>query len=223
MSQSGPSGPLDIGLGVEPPFQPGSPLAPSNRPSGRRGVLVGIGSVIVVFGLLGWIVVNSPNWPLVQDAFFNAKYFWRALPYVAQGFVVNIQLFLVSEVLVLICGLGIALMRTVPGPVFLPLRLLAVIYSDFFRGVPASSSSSCSASASPPWGSPACRTIRSPSASLTLVLLYTAYVARGLPGRHRVRPSQPGGRRPLAWPEPGPGAALRGRAAGGSAGHPARC
>ena len=137
MSQSGPSGPLDIGLGVESPFQLGSPLAPSNRPSGRRGVLVGIGSVIVVFGLLGWIVVNSPNWPLVQDAFFNAKYFWRALPYVAQGFVVNIQIFLVSEVLVLICGLGIALMRTVPGAVFLPAAPAGrSCTTDVFRGIP---------------------------------------------------------------------------------------
>ena len=54
----------------------------------------------------------------------------------AQGFAVNVQLFVIAEVLVLICGLGIALLRTVPGPVFLPLRLLAVIYSDFFRGVP---------------------------------------------------------------------------------------
>ena len=198
MSQSGPSGPLDIGLGVEPPFLLGSPLAPSNRPSGRRGVLVGIGSVVVVFGLLGWIVVNSPNWPLVQDAFFNAKYFWRALPYVAQGFVVNIQLCLMSEVLVLICGLGIALMRTAPGAVFLPLRLLAVIYSDFFRGVPGVLFIFLFGFGVPALGIPGVPNEPFFFGVVTLVLLYTAYVGEVYrAGLESVHPSQEAAARSL--------------------------
>jgi polar amino acid transport system permease protein len=198
MSQSGPSGPFDIGLGVEPPFQLGSPLVPSNRPSGRRGVVVGVGSVIVVFGLLGWIVVNSPNWPLVQDAFFNAKYFWRALPYVAQGFVVNIQIFLVSEVLVLICGLGIALMRTVPGAVFLPLRLLAVMYSDFFRGIPGVLFIFLFGFGIPALGIPGVPNDPFFFGVLTLVLLYTAYVGEVYrAGLESVHPSQEAAARSL--------------------------
>ncbi|HXX60576.1 MAG TPA: amino acid ABC transporter permease [Candidatus Sulfotelmatobacter sp.] len=198
MSQSGPSGPLEIGLGVEPPSLRGATPAPAVGQAGRRGVLISVISVVVVFGLLGWIVVNSPNWPLVRDAFFNAKYFWRALPYVAQGFVVNIQLFLISEVLVLICGLGIALMRTVPGPIFLPLRLLAVIYSDFFRGVPGVLFIFLFGFGVPALGIPGVPNDTFVLGVMTLVLLYSAYVAEVYrAGLESVHPSQEAAARSL--------------------------
>src|SRR5207342_3323117 len=41
-----------------------------------------------------------------------------------------------SEVLILAWALVIAVMRSLPGPVFFPIRLLAVIYTDLFRGIP---------------------------------------------------------------------------------------
>ena len=37
---------------------------------------------------------------------------------------------------ILVLGLGIALLRSLPGPAFFPFRLLAIAYTDFFRGVP---------------------------------------------------------------------------------------
>jgi polar amino acid transport system permease protein len=49
---------------------------------------------------------------------------------------VNIKIFLIAEVLILVFGLAIAILRSLPGPVFFPVRLLAIIYTDFFRGVP---------------------------------------------------------------------------------------
>jgi polar amino acid transport system permease protein len=48
----------------------------------------------------------------------------------------NIRMFLVAEVLILILALGIALIRLSTSPVLFPLRVLAMIYVDFFRGVP---------------------------------------------------------------------------------------
>ena len=36
----------------------------------------------------------------------------------------------------LVLGLAIAVLRSLPGPVFFPVRLLTVAYTDFFRGVP---------------------------------------------------------------------------------------
>jgi polar amino acid transport system permease protein len=45
-------------------------------------------------------------------------------------------MFLAAEVLILILALVIALIRQSTGPVLFPLRGLAVIYVDFFRGVP---------------------------------------------------------------------------------------
>ena len=46
------------------------------------------------------------------------------------------KIFLIAEVLILVFALGIAVLRGLPGPVFFPLRALAIVYVDFFRGVP---------------------------------------------------------------------------------------
>jgi hypothetical protein len=48
----------------------------------------------------------------------------------------NIRMFIVAEVLILILALAIALVRQSTSPALFPLRVLAVIYVDFFRGVP---------------------------------------------------------------------------------------
>jgi polar amino acid transport system permease protein len=50
--------------------------------------------------------------------------------------VLNLQLLAVCGASALLLGLAIALVRTLRGPVFLPLRLLATVYVDFFRGLP---------------------------------------------------------------------------------------
>ena len=46
------------------------------------------------------------------------------------------KIFLVAEVFILVFALGIAVLRGLPGPVFFPLRALAIVYVDLFRGVP---------------------------------------------------------------------------------------
>ncbi len=48
----------------------------------------------------------------------------------------NVKIFVVSEVFILILALVIAVVRGIPGPVFFPFRLVAVAYTDLFRGVP---------------------------------------------------------------------------------------
>jgi polar amino acid transport system permease protein len=60
----------------------------------------------------------------------------RGLFSVAGGLVLNIQMFLVAEVLILVLALLIAVIRQLHAPALLPIRLLAVVYTDFFRGVP---------------------------------------------------------------------------------------
>jgi polar amino acid transport system permease protein len=42
----------------------------------------------------------------------------------------------VAEILTLILGLILAILRGLPGPVFFPLRVIATVYVDFFRAVP---------------------------------------------------------------------------------------
>jgi polar amino acid transport system permease protein len=99
-------------------------------------VAIAVLSTIAVFGALGFVVVSSPGWPIVQKTFFNGTYFARSWPSQVEAIAVNIQLFLIAEVLILPLALVIAIMRSLPGPVFFPIRLMAIVYADFFRGVP---------------------------------------------------------------------------------------
>jgi len=99
-------------------------------------VLIAVISTVVLFAAIAWVVSSSPSWPLVQQDFFEGGVFWRYLPVIAQAFFTNIALFLLVEALVLVLGLLIAVLRSLPGPVFFPVRMLAIAYADVFRAVP---------------------------------------------------------------------------------------
>lgn len=101
-----------------------------------RSSLIALVSTAAFFGLLTWVVVNSPGWLRIQASFLNARVFGDALPDLVGAFFVNAQLFLVAEVLVLVLGLVLAILRGLPGPVFFPVRILATIYVDIFRAIP---------------------------------------------------------------------------------------
>ena len=101
-----------------------------------RASRIALASTVVVFGGLTVLVVTSPGWAEVQRSFLNGRVFADALPAVVRAFAVNVQLFLAAEVLVLAFGLLIAVLRSLPGPVFLPMRILATVYADIFRAIP---------------------------------------------------------------------------------------
>jgi polar amino acid transport system permease protein len=82
------------------------------------------------------VVVRSPGWPEVREAFFNRQIFSDSLPGVARAFLTNVKIFLVAEAVILVAALGLAVLRGLQGPVFFPLRLLAIVYADVFRGIP---------------------------------------------------------------------------------------
>ncbi len=131
-------GPLDVG-GLLPPSARGGPRRSRRRtPPGEavRSTLIAVASTVVVFGVIGYVVTSSPNWPAVQKAFFDGAIFARSLPKVIEAFGSNVVLFLAAEVIVLVFGLVLAILRGLPGPVFFPLRLIATIYVDIFRAVP---------------------------------------------------------------------------------------
>jgi polar amino acid transport system permease protein len=73
--------------------------------------------------------------------FFNQFFSWEDLrgsfPAVWKGFVLNVKVFMLAEVLVLVWGLAIALARGARGRAATPLRWAAIAYVDFFRGIPA--------------------------------------------------------------------------------------
>ena len=103
---------------------------------GRRGVAIALLSTFVFVVVVVAVVANSPGWPAVHEGFFSWHYFKSTLPEIARAFLLNCKIFLISECLILPLALLIAVLRSLPGPVFFPLRALAIAYADFFRGVP---------------------------------------------------------------------------------------
>jgi polar amino acid transport system permease protein len=101
-----------------------------------RSTLIAAVSTAVFFGLLVLIVVSAPGWPEVRESFFDGDIFRESLSDIPPKLLVNVRMFLIAEVFILIFGLAIAIFRSLPGPVFFPVRLLSVAYTDFFRGVP---------------------------------------------------------------------------------------
>ena len=108
----------------------------AKRRRARRGQAIAAISSVVVLGGLAALVLTSPGWPNVRDTFFSWSAFKDSFPDILSAFWIDVKLFLVVEVAVLILGLVIALIRTSRAPALFPLRMLAAVFVDFFRGVP---------------------------------------------------------------------------------------
>jgi polar amino acid transport system permease protein len=105
-------------------------------------VLVSSASTVLFFAVIAIVVVLAPGSNVVAERFFSPSHLWQSLvgsernPSVVGAFLLNVKIFTVSEILILILALVIAVVRGIPGPVFFPFRLVAVAYTDLFRGVP---------------------------------------------------------------------------------------
>jgi polar amino acid transport system permease protein len=122
-----------------------SPPAGSGRGSrilGNRAVLVSSLSTVLFFAAVALVVALAPGSGLVAERFFSPFHLWQSLrgttsePSVLGAFLLNVYIFAISEVLILILALVIAVVRGIPGPAFFPFRMVAIIYTDVFRGVP---------------------------------------------------------------------------------------
>jgi len=122
---------------------PGTPVAYKDpvrqalaRRKARRDAFVGMASLVGFVVVIAFLVSRTPGWPAVQDTFFNGQEFVDTFPGLLQAFLLNVKIFLIAEPIILVFSLIIALVRTLRAPIFLPLRVLATIYVDVFRGVP---------------------------------------------------------------------------------------
>ena len=96
---------------------------------------------VVGLGLVAAIVANGAFFlagqhARVRSVLFKWDLIWRSRTALWHGFVWNIKLFLVAEVLVLVWALFVAVVRQLPGRAFAPIRVIAIIYADVFRGIP---------------------------------------------------------------------------------------
>jgi polar amino acid transport system permease protein len=103
----------------------------------RRSILVSTVATVLVLGGLLIGTVSSPGWASVKATFFSWDDAKAAFPSIWHAFwTYNVKLFLIGEVLILILALAVAVLRQSRSPVLLPLRIIAVIYTDLFRGIP---------------------------------------------------------------------------------------
>ncbi len=172
-------GPLDTGDLIGLAGRGGHRRSGRRIPPGEavRSTLIALVSTIVVFGVIVAVVTNAPNWPAVQKAFFDGEIFARSWPKIVEAFGTNIALFLIAEVLILIFGLILAILRGLPGPVFFPIRLLATIYVDVFRAVPGLLFIYVFGFAIPGLGIAGIPVDPFPYAVLALTFVYSAYVS----------------------------------------------
>jgi polar amino acid transport system permease protein len=101
-----------------------------------RSVLIAAASTLVLGVVLALGVTSSPGWPRVQASFFDLQVARDALPDVARGLWLNVRVWAAASAMMLVSGLLIAVLRTLRGPVFWPVRALATAYVDLFRGLP---------------------------------------------------------------------------------------
>lgn len=132
MTNDGP-----VGLGE----RQDTPAEQPNRPGlfateGVKASLIAVTSTVVFFGGAIILIGRSPQWPKIQQQFFNPDDFRASFPDVLDGFWLNLELFAYTMLTIPTVALLVAVMRSFRGPAFFPIRLLATLFIDIFRGVP---------------------------------------------------------------------------------------
>ncbi len=127
---------LTDAMGPVPAGERQAERALERRRRTRRGQAIAAVSTVVVLGGIAALILTSPGWPDVRDTFFNADVFKDSFPDILSAFWLDVRVFCIVEVAVLILGLAVALLRTLDAPALFPLRLLATVYTDVFRGIP---------------------------------------------------------------------------------------
>jgi polar amino acid transport system permease protein len=173
------------------------------RSRARRSTWIALVSTAVFATAVGIGLVSTPGWPRVQATFFDPRVAWESLPPILAGLWLNIRVLVVAEIGILVLGLVIALVRTLRGPVFFPVRALAIGYVDLFRGVPLLIAFYLIG-----FGLPALRLQGIPTdtavlGTVALILVYSAYVSEVFrAGIESVHPSQRAAARSLGLTYP---------------------
>ncbi len=111
---------------------------------GQGAAAISTVSTVIFLGAVIAVFVLAPGAEAVRHTFFNPQQMKQAflgdpklgLYSVGKALILNIEMFLIAEVLILFFALVIAVLRQLRNPVLFPFRMLAVIYTDVFRGVP---------------------------------------------------------------------------------------
>lgn len=98
---------------------------------------VGVGLSVYLVAFMVWLLFT--NGGSVRKVFLDWSILtsWDAWHSMLKGFWINVQVFLIAEVIVLVWALVVAIVRLLPGKACRPIRFLATVYVDTFRAFPA--------------------------------------------------------------------------------------
>jgi polar amino acid transport system permease protein len=108
----------------------------AKRRASRRSTLIALSSTLAFGLVLAIVITGAQGYEMVKNSFFNWQYAKQAMPSVFHGLLLNLRVLIIAEFFVLLLGLLIAIARTSTSPVLYPVRLVATIYTDLFRGLP---------------------------------------------------------------------------------------
>jgi polar amino acid transport system permease protein len=115
-----------------------------SRPAGRvlrprdryLPTIISIATVAAAVLILFTVVTRAAQWPRIKAQFFNIDAIIDVFPDVLGGFGINMTVWAISLVVIAVWALLIAVMRSLQGPWFTPLRVFSVVYIDLLRGLP---------------------------------------------------------------------------------------
>jgi polar amino acid transport system permease protein len=98
--------------------------------------IISVTTVLAVTALVYHLVTSAEQWPRIRAQFFNLDAIFEVFPRVLGGFAINMTVWAVSLVVIAVWALVLAIMRSLTGPWFAPLKVFAVVYIDLLRGLP---------------------------------------------------------------------------------------
>jgi polar amino acid transport system permease protein len=112
-------------------------MARRSAAAGREEAQIAMGYAVAAIFVAGLLLMAFANSGGIAHTFFTASAWQKSFPQMIRAFWTNIWVALVAQVLVLAFGLLLAIMRMLPGRAGAPLRLIALVYCDIFRAIPA--------------------------------------------------------------------------------------
>lgn len=102
----------------------------------RRGAAIATTSTIIAITAVVVLVPRAPRWDQVKRSFFDLDILRESFPDLIGAFWLDVQIFAWSLPLIFVLSLLVAITRNSRSPALFPLRVLATVFTDVFRGVP---------------------------------------------------------------------------------------
>jgi polar amino acid transport system permease protein len=104
--------------------------------TGREHAHTAMGYALAVLICAGLIWFTTANDGAITETFLRWEFLEASFADVLAAFVINVEVAVGAQLLVLVVGLLVAVMRLLPGRAGRPLRWLAIAYVDTFRAIP---------------------------------------------------------------------------------------